>query len=192
MMDDAEALPNGHIENGITHNGTPVPDIAVEPSGEDADAMDTTPDSTQVEVLPNGTLETPASTPTPAPNESGQDVPAARNRESSPPVASENLVRLDSNGSPVNTMTDPPQPPPVGEPPVETPAPAVPASPAAEQPPAPAEPPRSDSDSSDDDDSGHAWNPIQEDTSAPDERELKEIEEAGEISALDRKFQPAW
>lgn len=188
MMDDAEVLPNGHIENEITHSGTPAPDIAVEPSGEDADAMDTTPDSTQVEALPNGTLGTPASTPTPTPNESGQDVPAAQNRESSPPVANENLVRLDSNGSPVNTTSDPPQPPPVGEPPAEAPAPAVPASPAAEQPPAPTEPPRSDSGSSDDDDSGHPWNPIQEDTSAPDERELKEIEEAGETSALDRKF----
>lgn len=187
MMDDAEVLPNGHIENEITHSGTPAPDIAVEPSGEDADAMDTTPDSTQVEALPNGTLETPASTPTPAPNESGQDVPAAQNRESSPPVANENLVRLDSNGSPVNTTSDPPQPPPVGEPPAEAPAPAVPASPAAEQPPAPTEPPRSDSGSSDDDDSGHPWNPIQEDTSAPDEPELKEIEEAGETSALDHE-----
>ncbi|OCL08351.1 hypothetical protein AOQ84DRAFT_42426, partial [Glonium stellatum] len=187
MMDDAELLPNGHIEHETTHSGTPAPEIAVVPSGEDADAMDTTPDSSQVEALPNGTLETPAASPIPVPNEIIQEVPATQNRESSPPAANENLVRLDSNGSPVNSVSDPPPPPPAGEIPVEPPAPLAPASPAAEQPPAPADPTRSDSDSSDDDDSGHSWNPIQEDTSVPDERELKEIEEAGEISALDHE-----
>jgi hypothetical protein len=54
-------------------------------------------------------------------------------------------------------------------------------------PPPPVEPIRSDSESSDEDDGGQPWHPIHEDTSAPDETELKEIEASTEVSALDHE-----
>jgi hypothetical protein len=53
------------------------------------------------------------------------------------------------------------------------------------QPPPPPEPIRSDSDSSDEDDGQQPWHPIAEDTSSPDEAELKEIEAGAEVSGLD-------
>ncbi|KAE8842288.1 hypothetical protein PTNB85_01055 [Pyrenophora teres f. teres] len=55
-------------------------------------------------------------------------------------------------------------------------------------PPPPAEPIRSESDSSDDDDGLPPWHPLQEDNSSPDEDELKEIEDRGEVSALDHEY----
>ncbi|KAF2457089.1 hypothetical protein BDY21DRAFT_371914 [Lineolata rhizophorae] len=42
--------------------------------------------------------------------------------------------------------------------------------------------------SSDDDDCVPAWQELPEDKSAPDEQELKEIEESGEVSALDHEY----
>tara|TARA_R110002003_G_scaffold159_4_gene13753 strand:- start:5349 stop:9092 length:3744 start_codon:yes stop_codon:yes gene_type:complete len=55
-------------------------------------------------------------------------------------------------------------------------------------PPPPVEPIRSDSESSDDDDGLQPWHPIQEDTTSPDEDELKEIEASTEHSALDHEY----
>jgi hypothetical protein len=55
-------------------------------------------------------------------------------------------------------------------------------------PPPPIEPTRSDSESSDEDDGLQPWHPIQEDTSSPDEDELKEIEATTEHSALDHDY----
>ncbi|KAF1915500.1 Deoxyhypusine synthase-domain-containing protein, partial [Ampelomyces quisqualis] len=55
-------------------------------------------------------------------------------------------------------------------------------------PPPPLDPVRSDSDSSDDDDGLQPWHAIQEDTSLPDEAELKEIEARTEHSALDHEY----
>lgn len=55
-------------------------------------------------------------------------------------------------------------------------------------PPPPVEPARSESDSSDDEDGMQPWHPIQEDTSSPDEIELKEIEASPEHSALDHEY----
>ncbi|KAF2114887.1 hypothetical protein BDV96DRAFT_87627 [Lophiotrema nucula] len=62
--------------------------------------------------------------------------------------------------------------------------PSAPVDPSLQPPPPPVEPVRTDSDSSDDDE-GQPWHPIQEDTSSPDEAELKEIEAGVEVSALD-------
>jgi hypothetical protein len=60
------------------------------------------------------------------------------------------------------------------------------------QPPPPPPPPvelvRSDSDSSDDDDGLQPWHAVHEDTSTPDELELKEIEASEEHSALDHEY----
>lgn len=69
-------------------------------------------------------------------------------------------------------------------PPVEPPAPLDPSMP---PPPPPPEPIRSDTDSSDDDDGQQPWHPIPEDTSSPNENELKEIEAGVEVSALDHE-----
>lgn len=66
------------------------------------------------------------------------------------------------------------EPPPPTDPSLEPPP-----------PPPPVEPVRSDSESSDEDDSSQSWHPIHEDTSTPDENELKEIEASTEVSALD-------
>lgn len=72
-------------------------------------------------------------------------------------------------------------------PPIDPPPPADPSS----QPPPPPPPVdivREDSESSDDDDGLQPWHPTQEDTSTPDEAELKEIEASTEHSALDHEY----
>lgn len=79
------------------------------------------------------------------------------------------------------THTEPPPPiapPPLFDPDLQPPPP----------PPPPVEPVRSDSESSDGEDGMHPWHPIQEDTSSPDEDELKEIEASTEHSALDHDY----
>ncbi|KAF2866459.1 hypothetical protein BDV95DRAFT_529194 [Massariosphaeria phaeospora] len=72
-------------------------------------------------------------------------------------------------------------------PPLEPPPPVDPTS-QPPPPPPPAEAVRTESDSSDDEDGAQPWHPIQEDTSSPDEAELKEIEASTEISAVDHKY----
>lgn len=49
---------------------------------------------------------------------------------------------------------------------------------------------RDEDDSSEEDEHGQGWHEIVEDTSTPDEQELKEIEEVPEHSALEREFRP--
>jgi hypothetical protein len=77
--------------------------------------------------------------------------------------------------------------PPIDNSATEPPPPADPSL-APPPPPPPVEPVRSDSDSSDEDDGGQPWHPIHEDTSTPDESELKEIEAGTEVSALDHDY----
>ncbi|KAF2005384.1 hypothetical protein P154DRAFT_457353 [Amniculicola lignicola CBS 123094] len=167
QMEDPEGLTNGHVpaEPAPTNPHGSAPDsIAVEVAAVDDDAMDTTPDDGQGLVLPNGSadpLEAVAVAST-APASNG--APEVDGNSEQPPAE-----------TPADTAVLPIEPPPI-DPNVQPPP-----------PPPPAEPVRSDSDSSDDDDGGQPWHPIVEDTSVPDEAELKEIEAGVEVSALDHE-----
>ncbi|CAO2649526.1 Nn.00g069110.m01.CDS01 [Neocucurbitaria sp. VM-36] len=174
-MQDGEGLTNGHGEETANppSNREPITNsVAVEVAAVDEDAMDTAPDTDQERGLPNGSAD---------PNEALVLTPT------SPAATGETQVEPSSNEPALSTahvddatQTEsnlPIDPPPPGDP-SEQPPP----------PPPPVEPVRSDSDSSDDDDGVQPWHPIQEDTSSPDEAELKEIEEMTEHSALDHEY----
>jgi hypothetical protein len=184
MMEDGHTLPNGNVGDTLPE---PLPTNGVSEAVADDDAMDTTPDSTQEAPLPNGPTDSQAtiepSTAPPTQNGVSQDAP---DRQSTSPAASETLVQPDSNGGVVAAAVDAPPPPEATVPPVDPPPPID--NQTGEQPPPPPPEPVADvSDSSDDDDAAQDWHPIIEDTSAPDENELKEIEEATEVSAITRK-----
>ncbi|PSN71018.1 DS-domain-containing protein [Corynespora cassiicola Philippines] len=175
-MHQGEGLANGHMETDHPASNGNEPsagnNIAVEIAAVDEDAMDTTPDSAQGLVLSNGSAEThgPAGTTPTSPAPDHAEPPELGDNEQ-PPGAAPRHVPPPSEDAP------PLEPPPPVDHGLQPPP-----------PPPPVEPVRSDSDSSDDDDDGsQPWHPIQEDTSVPDEAELKEIEEGPEISALDHE-----
>ncbi|KAF2474158.1 DS-domain-containing protein [Lindgomyces ingoldianus] len=166
LMQDSGGLTNGHLETNTNSLESPPNAVAVEVAAVDEDAMDITPDSSQGLVLPNGSADPQQAhgnaPSTPAPN--GVLPGGSENNEQQPSAA---------NANESNTEIAPPvEPPP-------------PADPSIQPPPPPVEPVQSVSDSSDDDDGAQAWQPIQEDTSTPDETEMKEIEATPEFSALD-------
>lgn len=175
-MEDASltnGLPQPSIEAPASREQAPTA-IAVQVAALDDNAMDTTPDAEVELVLPDApvgqhgaTLVTP---PSPAPN-SGAQVEEADNAPNPPAAFNENA----SVPAPI-------------VPPVDAAVPVDPTAQPPPPPPPPIEPAHSDSDSSDDDDGLPAWHPIQEDTSSPDEDELKEMEESTEHSALDHEY----
>ncbi|KAL6704573.1 hypothetical protein ACN47E_008083 [Coniothyrium glycines] len=159
--------------NSNNHNPDAVPStIAVEIAAMDADAMDTTPDIDTHPVASDGPVGAQADLPL-APNSAaqrngpalGQAVPEA----ASPAAVVMDTAQIDGLARPDTTMPavavlqPPPPPPPID---------IVP----------------SESDSSDDDDGVPPWHPIQEDTSSPNEEELKEITKSMEYSALDHEY----
>ncbi|KAF2253885.1 hypothetical protein BU26DRAFT_502001 [Trematosphaeria pertusa] len=173
--DDA-AMQDG-LTNGVqadTNSGSREPpnNVAVEVAAvpADEDAMDTTPDNSQGLVLPNGSADPQEATgipqSSPAPNGVAQDTP--QNSEQAPPAPNGDAPQTDN--------VPPAEVPPPADPTLQPPP-----------PPPPVEPARTDSDSSDDDDGAQPWHPIPEDTSSPDETELKEIEASTEVSALDHE-----
>ncbi|KAF3053365.1 ubiquitin carboxyl-terminal hydrolase [Didymella keratinophila] len=147
--------------------------VAVEVAVVDEDAMDTTPDTDQQLVLPNGSAGqsniSTAQPQSPAANDAARDGPVSSMQTDSAAAADD------------ATQTEPPPsivPPPLFDPDLQPPPP----------PPPPVEPVRSDSESLDEEDGMHPWHPIQEDTSTPDEIEMKEIEASIEHSALDHEY----
>ncbi|KAJ4407344.1 hypothetical protein N0V91_003928 [Didymella pomorum] len=173
-MHDEEGLANGQgqAEQESTTPATAATSaVAVEIAVVDEDAMDTTPDIDQQLVLPNGSAGQSHTFTAQLQSTATNDV-ARDDADSS--------VQTDSAGS-ADDATEPPPPvlpPPLFDPDLQPPPP----------PPPPVEPVRSDSESSDEEDGMHPWHPIQEDTSAPDEIELKEIEAGTEHSALDHGY----
>ncbi|KAJ4302711.1 hypothetical protein N0V90_001601 [Kalmusia sp. IMI 367209] len=167
-----DGLPNGvQPDANSTQDRDQANNVAVEVAAvtADDDAMDTTPDSAQGVVLANGSAEV-------------QDAAAVTPSSPAPDAMSHEEGINGTENSP-EAPGDAPQTnnTPQGEPP-------VPADLASEPPPPPppVEPVQTDTDSSDDD-GGQPWHPITEDTSAPDEEELKEIEARTEFSALDHE-----
>jgi len=137
------------------------PDVVQEPTSNVAPSV---PEPSQQTVLPsNGSGQTEPQVPPQNPtSETPQPGPNATitevNRQEPTPASYSNLVA----------------------------ALATPTSPRPEEPQA--NPENDDEDSSSDDESmSHSWHEIKEDISAPDEKELKDIEAAGEVSALDHK-----
>lgn len=183
-MDDASltnGLPQASVEapreaTSNREHGSAA--IAVQVAALDDNAMDTTPDTEVELVLPDAPAgeqdqdATAMTPPPPAPNAHVQieptghapDAPAAISEDTTPPSAILPPINPDL---PVDPSAQPPPPPP----------------------PPPIEPVHSDDESSDDDDDGlPSWHPISEDTSSPDEDELKEIDESTEHSALDHEY----
>ncbi|KAF2999270.1 hypothetical protein E8E13_003636 [Curvularia kusanoi] len=175
-MQDGEGLSNGQPQLGQISAALPASSlntIAVEVTAADEDAMDTTPDTDQQLVLPNGsTSRDSTSVPQPpSPPSNGADEEVSAVSVQTAPIAADNV---SPTGTPPAHMV----PPPLSDPDLQPPPP----------PPPPVEPARSDSESSDDEDDMQPWHPIQEDTSSPDEQELKEIEASAEHSALDHEY----
>ncbi|KAF2854460.1 hypothetical protein T440DRAFT_276189 [Plenodomus tracheiphilus IPT5] len=174
-MEDA-SLTNGQPQaspSTPSNREHPPTAIAVEVAAVDDNAMDTTPDADVELVLPNA----PAGP---------QD--AALTTPSSPAPNADSEVEASSEApNPLAAIADDAILPVAIAPPVD---PDVPVDPTAQPPPPPPpiEPVPSDSESSDDDDGLPSWHPIQEDTSSPDEDELKELEESTEHSALDHEY----
>ncbi|KAH6622337.1 hypothetical protein C7974DRAFT_362780 [Boeremia exigua] len=173
-MREVEGLTNGqaHVEQvSPLLAESSISSVAVEIAAVDEDAMDTTPDTDQRLVLPNsptGHTDAAAVQPfPPATTGTGEEV-------------TDSTVQTEPTDVTVDATEPPPPiiPPPLFDPDLQPPPP----------PPPPVEPVRSDSESSDDDDGMHPWHFIQEDTSSPDETELKEIEASTEHSALDHEY----
>lgn len=194
--DREDALMQDSLTNGIEANtnsaasgdlpGSVAVEVAAVPAADDA--MDTTPDTSQGLVLPNGSADPqqpPEVSPSPpVPNGVTQGEPGSN--ESPPPAPPADAVCRFSNLSP-QLYANAPQSQSANPPPPEPPQPTDDAVQPPPPPPPPVDPVRNDSDSSDDDDSSQPWHPIQEDTSAPDETELKEIEAGTEVSATDHE-----
>lgn len=155
-----DGLTNGlqpDASNTQNHNQTNSVAIQVAAVAADEDAMDTTSDDAQELVLPNGSAEPPAITP------SSPTPPGVENSENIPLTTPNDAPHEEPPAPPADHALQPPPPPP----PVET--------------------VQTDTDSSDED-GGQPWHPIAEDTSTPDEEELKEIEATTEHSALDHEY----
>jgi hypothetical protein len=144
----------------------------------EVEAMDTTPDPTPAQVAVEPSQAEIVSPASPRPTEASE----TQNGEALPPTTTTQPDGVvEGNG-----VVTPPAgiPPPGSDPAVieeETRStPEAGTGTSAED--------RDDDDSSEEDENGQGWHEIIEDTSAPDEQELKEIEEAPEHSALERKF----
>lgn len=142
----------------------------------ESEDMDTTPDSTLADDTANeqsqAEIVSPASPSPPTDTNEGQNGEAPQNTTNTQP---EEIVQ--GNGE----IAPPAFPPLITDPAViieERP----PGSPAREDTPGED---RDDDDSSEEDEHGQGWHEIIEDTSTPDEQELKEIEEVPEHSALE-------
>jgi hypothetical protein len=191
-MQDGDSLTNEQTQFGQASADVPVPafnTVHIEVAATDEDAMDTTPDTDQHIVLPTASTgqdsTSVAQSPPPTANGVGGGELAASVQIE--PIATDDrvsyalaLLRTVTKLHEIQTSTSPPPiiPPPLSDPSLQPPPP----------PPPPAEPTHSDSDSSDDEDDAQPWHPIQEDTSSPDETELKEIEGSTEHSALDHEY----
>ncbi|KAF2142737.1 uncharacterized protein K452DRAFT_307666 [Aplosporella prunicola CBS 121167] len=152
---------------------------ALEPRTHNAhDAMDTTPDmpgTIQVASLAQAPGLVPAASMDGAPADHSATHTSQTGSTPAPEV-NENLVRVNSHGSSVDSGDSRP---------ASLPPPPPPAPIAHLDPPSPR---GEHEDSSDDDeDDMPRWREIREDTSVPSEDELREIEAAGEVSALDHE-----
>ncbi|KAF2203707.1 DS-domain-containing protein [Delitschia confertaspora ATCC 74209] len=172
QMEDSEGLPNGHVDAAPYHNEPPPTDIAIEVAAVDDDAMDTSPDNSHGVVLPNGSADA---------EEAIVHSPNSPPSHGIVPDNGANIAPVEPAPGPTENPPQPNIPPTHNTLPPPEPSPQPPA--ALGEPPLPPIDPAG-SDSSDDEDDNQRWHPLPEDTTSPDEEELKEIEEAGEVSAL--------
>ena len=164
QMDDVEG-------NANSRNRQQPPQVAGQAANGAAvteDVMDTTPDGT-APVLNDGINHTPS-------------VAAGTQQTESSNPAEAAIIPADSNGGITEAGGDLPIPPPTAP---NTALLPVPGSPQAIPPPGDAGNESDSSSDSEDDEPRRRWHEIREDTSAPDENELKEIERRSEVSALD-------
>lgn len=147
----------------------------------ESEDMDTTPDSTPSDHTANeqsqAEMVSPASPSPPA------DTNEIQNGEALPDTTN----TLPGEIVQGNGEIAPPAIPPLNTDPAVVIEERPPESPAREGTPGED---RDDDDSSEEEDHGQGWREIIEDTSTPDEQELKEIEEVPEHSALERELYP--
>ncbi|KAF1947056.1 hypothetical protein EJ02DRAFT_450032 [Clathrospora elynae] len=134
--------------------------VAVEITAVDEDAMDTTLDDTELLQI-------------------GEDI------HGTPHAQAASIITPTPPGAAMDELGD--EHPAV---PIDDAVPPSLADPNAQPPPPPpqVEPVRSDSDSDSEDEGAQPWHPLPEDTSSPDEDELREIEEMTEHSALEHEY----
>jgi len=181
MMGSMAELPTGPT-SGATDQAVPPHDnpwTSSTATSTHEDAMDTNPDETPharpPSIIPPPTMSSPtaARPATPIPN-----VQATEHA----PYIDETLVRLNSRGESVDSRGDSPEL-------LRVPPPARLHGSSSSRPQSP-RPDLSDEreDSSEEDDSGPAWHEIHEDTSVPNETELREMKAMGQqASALNRE-----
>lgn len=147
----------------------------------ESEDMDTTPDSTPSDDTANeqsqAEIVSPASRSPPA------DTNEIQNGEAPPNTTNTQTGEIVQG----NGEIAPPAVPPLNTDPAVVIEERPPGSPAREGTPGED---RDDDDSSEEEDHGQRWREIIEDTSTPDEQELKEIEEVPEHSALERELYP--
>lgn len=182
-MDDTdgsvEVSPSHPIQNGSVPDAAQHRDAPIVTLHEEQDDMDTSSDPpgsitfglSHGPPVAFGDLGAPPAPPPPAPTNSA-----------STPAPGENLTRIDSHGSSIDSGRDtdvqlPGPPPPAGLPPH-----SAPGSPRGEDAIIEQE------ETSDDEDVLPPWRELKEDTSVPDEQEVREIEAMGEHSALDYEY----
>ncbi|KAF9695032.1 hypothetical protein EKO04_006896 [Ascochyta lentis] len=174
-MQNGESFTNGQAQGEQASTEAIVPLVQVAAiDDDDDDAMDTTPDTDQQLVLPNGSASltnTPAEQPPSPTTNSAEREDADISVQTAPPTATDDATQTESAPHTLpppffHTDLQPPPPPP----------------------PPPVEPAESDSDASDDEDGLQPWHPILEDVSSPDEIELKEMDASPEHSALDHDY----
>lgn len=183
-MDDTdgsvEASASQPAANGAAPELARARDAPVVTLHEEQDAMDTSPDppGSITFGFPNGpslsfgNLGNQPVPPPPPPPANGAPVAAP----------GEDLSRIDSHGSSIDSNGDlddqPPEPPPPSVPPPQS----TPGSPRGEDAIVEQE------EESDDEDALPPWRELKEDMSVPEEQELREIEAMGEHSALDYEY----
>lgn len=188
MQDEGDFAnaPPGESPASDTNLMPPSNAVAVQVAAVDDDAMDTTPDagvgvalSHALQESQDGPVIAPAS-----PSAGAHPLEGQSGNDQTGQIAMNDEVS-GSNRSPGHYSRE--QTPADISEPVELPL-SVDATSQPPPPPPPVEPIRTESESSDDDDGMQPWHPIHEDTSSPDETELKEIDESTEHSGLDHEY----
>ncbi|OJD28913.1 math and uch domain protein [Diplodia corticola] len=181
--DGSEELPAHLIRSGAPLDPAPPPSGPAMALREEQDAMDTSPDAPGSFTFgrPNApplSLDFLGSPPAPPSSAPANEHPI--------PTIGDALTRVNSRGSSIDSAGDPnehplvppPPPPPAVVPPQSTPGSPRAGGAAGEH----------EETSDDEEDVLPPWRELKEDTSVPNEEELREIEAMGEHSALDDEY----
>lgn len=164
---------NNHAPPSSSESRTEAQETVVTANEDDMDiTLDGLPDQAEVNALTQHAEN----------RSSGTSAAAADGSQERPTEQGHNIVRVTSNGSSIDSSGDVPLPMVTMHDDDDSPPASRPRSPSH------LHNDRGEDDSSEDEDHEPEWEELHEDTSAPRESELREIEVFGETSALDRKL----